>query len=511
MTNGNKKYCSTCSSPYFERNNYYCGKLMTARDFQDEQCYFNEKRWLINRMIHGWGVVCGLDVRRKPKNPNDPNEGFDDKYVQITPGMAIDCCGREIFLNENWNVKLPPEKTNASQQIDPDEKKFIICLEYFDCKTEKVNIPTTSCESKEKYGYNRIRDSFNIFAKEEERIGSGEVKSRRICPLENKSEYLFNWDEITENDYEKNLLLEFLEKTYNVDWIRTANIKKTDKTIEISNEINALSLTLINGKVQIIINDGRTDELIVKQKNDMHCIFKTETVHHFLCKKLKEGCHECDELSCQVLAEVTVDPTADPPITIDNCSKRRLIYSNPLLHELIDCYHGDLPHIVGINWKENGAEISWDDFADDKGIYNNGVQVEFDLKMNGDTINENTFLFLVKMKEPDTGNYVFEHIPGEVEYNESTLTATKIIDSKWLVDVFFGFSRIQEKGAEFMVVLKGDFIISSEENNKPVKALDGNCIGGKLPSGKGTEGGDFESWFSIPKPGIIPEPPETAT
>jgi hypothetical protein len=52
-----------------------------------------------------------------------------------------------------------------------------------------------------------------------------------------------------------------------------------------------------------------------------------------------------------------------------------------------------------------------------------------------------------------------------------------------------------------MVVLKSDFIMSAEESGKIAKALDGNFIGGKLPSGNGTQGGDFESWFYVePKP-----------
>ncbi|RIK74672.1 hypothetical protein DCC62_14805, partial [candidate division KSB1 bacterium] len=51
-----------CAIPFFERNNYFYSKLMTVRDFFAEQRYFNEKRWLMNRMISGWGVVCGLDV-----------------------------------------------------------------------------------------------------------------------------------------------------------------------------------------------------------------------------------------------------------------------------------------------------------------------------------------------------------------------------------------------------------------------------------------------------------------
>ena len=45
-----------------ERNHYFYGKLMTVRDFQDEQTYMNNKRRLGNRLLHGAGIVAGLGV-----------------------------------------------------------------------------------------------------------------------------------------------------------------------------------------------------------------------------------------------------------------------------------------------------------------------------------------------------------------------------------------------------------------------------------------------------------------
>src|SRR3990172_6257052 len=495
MTDRNKKYCGTCENPCFERNHYYYGKLMTARDLYDEQCYFNEKRWLINRMVLGWGVVCGLDVRRMPVDPEDPTKGYDDKNVLVTPGLAIDCCGREILVCEERKVELiPEESTCCTEHTEQEEKKFIICLEFYECKTEQINIPSISCNSKEKYGFNRIRDSYKIRIIDPSSEDNEKVH-KRICPLEYKSEYLFDWDNIPGNDSDR--LIEFLKKNYNVEWVSAENINKTNDTIEISNGTKSLSLKLVNERVYLTINDGRTDELIVKMKGETRNIYRIETVNGYLCKKIKEGCPECSEPLCLVLAEITFNPSVDPPIRIDNCSKRKLVYRNPLLYGMIDCYHGDLPHIIGINWKENGANISWEDFTAENGIYSKGVQVEFDWKMNKDTINPYTFLLFVKMEDADTGNFVYEQVPGEVDYDENTSIATFSVTSKWLMDVFFGYSRIREKGGEFMVVLKSDFITSYEENGKPAKALDGNFIGGKLPSGNGTQGGDFVSWFSV--------------
>ena len=39
------------------RNNYFYGKLLDVRHFTLEQSYFNAKRWLMNRLTLGSGVV----------------------------------------------------------------------------------------------------------------------------------------------------------------------------------------------------------------------------------------------------------------------------------------------------------------------------------------------------------------------------------------------------------------------------------------------------------------------
>jgi hypothetical protein len=239
---------------------------------------------------------------------------------------------------------------------------------------------------------------------------------------------------------------------------------------------------------------------------------KLSSIHDYLCRVLKEGCPEGPEKSCVILAEVTKTPAEDSSqaalITIDSCSKRRLVYGNAMLYDLISCFHGDLPHITTMNWQSNGATISWDDFAN--GIYKDGIKVGFDRKMDGTTINANTFQLMVRMEDSDTGNYRYDRVPGDVSYQyaESTKSsvATFEITSKWLVDVFFGYSRIREKGGEFLVVLKGDFIMSVGDECVPAKALDGDFIGATLPSGNGTPGGDFESWFTI-----MPEPEGTSS
>ena len=79
----------------FQRNNYYYGKLLTARDFEDEQRYFNDKRRLANRLTGANGIVAGLGVIRA-----------DDASLVIQAGCATDAAGREIVVPATRVVKL---------------------------------------------------------------------------------------------------------------------------------------------------------------------------------------------------------------------------------------------------------------------------------------------------------------------------------------------------------------------------------------------------------------------
>jgi len=100
-----RKTLNTGDLPYFKRNNYWRGKLLTANDFLLEQSYFNRKRWLLNRTVSGWGVVCGLDVILQ--------DSANDRII-VTPGVAIDACGREIVVHEAQEVSLTRDEETCS-------------------------------------------------------------------------------------------------------------------------------------------------------------------------------------------------------------------------------------------------------------------------------------------------------------------------------------------------------------------------------------------------------------
>ena len=79
----------------FERNSYYYGKLLTAKDFEAEQRYYNDKRRFLNRLLGQNGIVSGLGV-----------VVADDTSVVLQAGCAFDAGGREVVVPETRVVKL---------------------------------------------------------------------------------------------------------------------------------------------------------------------------------------------------------------------------------------------------------------------------------------------------------------------------------------------------------------------------------------------------------------------
>lgn len=75
--------CTDQQCEFGLRNNYFEGKRLTPDMFRTEQRYLLERRRLLNRAIHGWGVVYGYGVEYVPEGK-----------LKVKPGVALDACGR---------------------------------------------------------------------------------------------------------------------------------------------------------------------------------------------------------------------------------------------------------------------------------------------------------------------------------------------------------------------------------------------------------------------------------
>jgi hypothetical protein len=127
----------------FERNRYFYGKLLTVRDFEVEQSYFRGKNALINRLIHGGGIVCGLEV----------TVSDDGKTVYISPGVAIDCCGREIVVYNSVSIGIDDFQSDGANYL---------YLKYAQCYKESVPCIADVSTCEEKCDYNRVMEIFEV-------------------------------------------------------------------------------------------------------------------------------------------------------------------------------------------------------------------------------------------------------------------------------------------------------------------------------------------------------------
>jgi hypothetical protein len=79
---------------------YSFGMLLEARSLALEHRYHTLRSNTHNIRLHDYGTVCGLRVEKHP-SPQCVNS-----YAILRPGIALDCCGREIVVPEDLFVPL---------------------------------------------------------------------------------------------------------------------------------------------------------------------------------------------------------------------------------------------------------------------------------------------------------------------------------------------------------------------------------------------------------------------
>jgi hypothetical protein len=121
------------SSQFLERIQFFNGERLFASDLQALESFNREMRWLHNQSLHQAGVGSGFQV----------TGNVGDRQVTISPGYALDSCGREIVLTETQTLAIPPVADNGSggpafydlavyypddSQLTPSETRAGICL-----------------------------------------------------------------------------------------------------------------------------------------------------------------------------------------------------------------------------------------------------------------------------------------------------------------------------------------------------------------------------------------------
>ncbi|MBZ0120842.1 MAG: hypothetical protein K8H88_27860 [Sandaracinaceae bacterium] len=137
---GRKTCCPACGKrnclrlECLERPRFFGGQLLTQNELNGLLDYIRAKNRLHNRLLHGWGTVCGLEVSCHAC----------PGWVTIHPGYAIDPCGNDLVVCEPHDVNLVEaikacidrerrrdECGRPKKRKDPDEEEvWCVALRY---------------------------------------------------------------------------------------------------------------------------------------------------------------------------------------------------------------------------------------------------------------------------------------------------------------------------------------------------------------------------------------------
>lgn len=154
--------CPDCELPVLTRNHFFTGKLMAARDFVDEQAFFLGKDRRHVQYLHGSGTACGLKVIPHPV------DNCRDRWLVVEPGYAIDCCGRELFVQQPEYVDYRAlfdawfTQTHPGEQYDEAGYLLRLCIRYRECATEEVPVLFDAGCDDDRCEPNRLLESYEF-------------------------------------------------------------------------------------------------------------------------------------------------------------------------------------------------------------------------------------------------------------------------------------------------------------------------------------------------------------
>ena len=135
----------------YERNRYFYGKLLSVDDFESEQKYMNDKRRLINRFMHGCGVVCGLGV-----------VPVGDDTISLEAGLALDFTGREILVEKPVLKKISTIDGFSANTPERDGCQYL-CIEYSEYEKDPVYHVADPDPDGESVCHNKTAEGYHIY------------------------------------------------------------------------------------------------------------------------------------------------------------------------------------------------------------------------------------------------------------------------------------------------------------------------------------------------------------
>jgi hypothetical protein len=450
------KCCADPDCEHALRNRYFLGKQLSPHSFQVEQRYALERRRLLNRAVHGWGLVYGFGIAVTSSGS-----------LTIKPGLALDKNGREllqveelsyaagdlIVLDKDSNI-IDPKKVSESWNNALPEC-LVLSVHYAEQDTDAVKVSDPcQCEHREwNYTCETIRFSL-------QGIDCTECCKDQPCEWNCKCGSP-GWCGQPDDTHHRGGRRHLCEHVTHL----TPGSER-DKLCEIDEPCGSVRVDLHNGV----------------------------------------------PLACIKLASNNSDRPASS--VVEACGPRRLVKGNDLLFDLIQgC---DLTRITEIGWKDWHRQenpVPFDQFsgafgtkANEQGNYiTEAFRVEFSRPVREDTLQSDCFAMTIMAPEREGGWWQTFRVPivgvdttqvppqpGDPEHH--VRSATIIVDSAWVEDGVRGRRTVFQNGETHVEIeVRGDFIIDCNG-----QAVDANTVG-RTPNvtGNGTPGGTFLSTFRV--------------
>ncbi|WP_153506323.1 hypothetical protein [Cumulibacter manganitolerans] len=167
-TSGGVTGCATPGAAGMERTRYFTRQLVGADDLTQDQLYQREKSRRHNRMLHGWGIVCGARVRAGDAPCEVVVESgyvlgpYGDEIV-IDGDVVIDVCSEDLDGNVS-SPCAPADPWCAGVRVDrPSGAPLYLAVAYAECLARPVRAVSDGCGCDDSAcEYSRIRDSYRV-------------------------------------------------------------------------------------------------------------------------------------------------------------------------------------------------------------------------------------------------------------------------------------------------------------------------------------------------------------
>lgn len=133
----------------FEKNRYFQGKLMTARDMLADQRYHADRLETLARGALGEGIVSGLGI-------SSFEDHGDEIEVTVEPGLAVDARGRPVVVRNPTTQRL----------TKPDGSEVYLYLRHDTERKDPVPVPGEAPTDGEESEESRVIEVFTVEKRE---------------------------------------------------------------------------------------------------------------------------------------------------------------------------------------------------------------------------------------------------------------------------------------------------------------------------------------------------------